>query len=311
MGATLANGGVNPITGKKALKAKYVPNVLSVMATCGMYDYSGEWIYHVGLPAKSGVGGAVMAVLPGQLSIAVYSPLLDKKGNSALGIDICKKVAERFSLHLYKTPKQIKQVLRREMTLRTARSKYKRDELAENIFGNFGDKVLIMELHGVLCFATCEYFMRKIPAYCEALILNVKRFTTMDDGALNLLLKLYEEFQTYGKTIFITDFHQLDLFTSRTNNYDFLKFPHFDDAMFCLENIILTNHGYVPKVEPVQLRDQQLLKGLTDEELEKLRRYLQYKRFKEGEIIIEKGSAAENRCFLEAGRVAIQDTSVD
>jgi CRP-like cAMP-binding protein len=109
--------------------------------------------------------------------------------------------------------------------------------------------------------------------------------------------------------LFITDFHQLDLFASVTDNYDFLKFAYFDDAMFCLENIILTNHGYVPKVEPVQLRDQQLLKGLTHEELEKLRKYLKYKRFKEGEIIIEKGSAAENIFFLESGRVAILDTS--
>jgi len=312
MGATLANGGINPITGKKALKARYVPNVLSVMATCGMYDYSGEWIYHVGLPAKSGVGGAVMAVLPGQLSIAVYSPLLDKKGNSALGIDICKKVAERFSLHLYKTPKQIKQVLRREMTLRTARSKYKRDELAENIFAQFGGEVLIMELQGELCFATCESFMRKIPADCQALILNVKRCTTIDDGALNLLLKLYEEFKADGKPLFITDYQQLDIFFARGNkNYDFLKFDYFDDAMFCLENIILYQRGYVPKMEPVQLKDQQLLKGLSPEELEKLRAYLLHKCFAEGEIIIEKGSAAENIFFLESGRVAIQDTIDD
>jgi glutaminase len=102
MGATLASNGINPLTGRKALRAKHIPNVLSVMATCGMYDYSGEWIYNVGLPAKSGVGGAVLAVLPGQLAISVYSPLLDEKGNSVFGVDICKRIAESFSLHLYK-----------------------------------------------------------------------------------------------------------------------------------------------------------------------------------------------------------------
>jgi glutaminase len=72
MGATLANQGVNPITGERAIAQEYVDNVLGVMATCGMYDWSGEWIYRVGLPAKSGVGGGILAVLPGQLGIGVY-----------------------------------------------------------------------------------------------------------------------------------------------------------------------------------------------------------------------------------------------
>ena len=77
MGATLANAGVNPVTGVRALDAEYVPDVLSVMSTCGMYDYSGEWVYRVGLPAKSGVSGGVLAILPGQLAVAVFSPPLD------------------------------------------------------------------------------------------------------------------------------------------------------------------------------------------------------------------------------------------
>ena len=80
MGATLANGGVNPITGLRALDAEYVPDVLSVMSSCGMYDYSGEWVYRVGLPAKSGVSGGVLAILPGQLAVAVFSPPLDARG---------------------------------------------------------------------------------------------------------------------------------------------------------------------------------------------------------------------------------------
>ncbi|MEE8493963.1 MAG: glutaminase A, partial [Nitrospirales bacterium] len=77
MGATLANGGVNPLSGVRALDARHVENVLSVMTSCGMYDYAGEWIYRVGMPAKSGVAGGILAVLPGQLGIGVYSPPLD------------------------------------------------------------------------------------------------------------------------------------------------------------------------------------------------------------------------------------------
>jgi glutaminase len=82
MAATLANGGVNPVTRKKVMKAENVPEVLAVMATAGLYDDSGKWYYHTGLPAKSGVGGGVIAVSPGKFGIAVISPPLDKAGNS-------------------------------------------------------------------------------------------------------------------------------------------------------------------------------------------------------------------------------------
>ena len=82
MAATLANGGTNPLTGKSVLSTKYVPNVLAVMATAGLYDDSGKWLYMTGLPAKSGVGGGIIAVSPGKFGIAVISPPLDAAGNS-------------------------------------------------------------------------------------------------------------------------------------------------------------------------------------------------------------------------------------
>jgi len=82
MAATLANGGKNPVTGKQALKTDYVPEVLAVMATAGLYDDSGKWLYATALPAKSGVGGGIIAVSPGKFGIAVISPPLDKAGNS-------------------------------------------------------------------------------------------------------------------------------------------------------------------------------------------------------------------------------------
>ena len=82
MAATLANAGKNPITGKQVLDAEKVPGVLAVMATAGLYDDSGKWLYHTGLPAKSGVGGGIIAVSPGKFGIAVVSPPLDDAGNS-------------------------------------------------------------------------------------------------------------------------------------------------------------------------------------------------------------------------------------
>ncbi len=310
MGATLASNGVNPISGKRALKAKHVPNVLSVMASCGMYDYSGEWIYNVGLPAKSGVGGAVVAVLPGQLSIAVYSPLLDGKGNSVFGVDICKRIAESFSLHLYKTPKQLKQVVRRQLTLRTAKSKYKRDLRAESLLEEFGENAWVMELQGELCFATCELFMRKISSECTALIVCLKKCMTMDDGGLKLLVMLDEEFQRANKMLLITDFSHLDLLSSFAQKSPaFLQFPDLNEALVHLENMILHANGYRPMQEPVQLMDQQLLIGLTQMELSELAKHLKHQKYNEGETIIKKGSSAENIFFLESGQVAIQDSN--
>jgi glutaminase len=82
MAATLAAGGKNPVTGKRVLDPAKVPGVLAVMATAGLYDDSGKWLYHTGLPAKSGVGGGIIAVSPGKFGIAVISPPLDDAGNS-------------------------------------------------------------------------------------------------------------------------------------------------------------------------------------------------------------------------------------
>jgi glutaminase len=101
MAATLANQGVNPLTNQRALPAEYVRDVLSVTYTCGMYDFAGEWAYRVGLPAKSGVGGGIMAVVPGQGGIGVFSPLLDSHGNSVRGIRVCEELSERYHLHVF------------------------------------------------------------------------------------------------------------------------------------------------------------------------------------------------------------------
>ena len=88
--ATMANGGVNPLTKKKIFDEQTVHNSLSLMKSCGMYDYSGEWSYTVGIPAKSGVGGCIFLVIPKVMGIAVFSPRLDERGNSVRGIETAK-----------------------------------------------------------------------------------------------------------------------------------------------------------------------------------------------------------------------------
>src|SRR5262249_4643262 len=101
MAATMSNMGRNPLTGELVFDHRCVKDVLSIMFTCGMYDFSGHWAYQVGIPAKSGVSGGVMAVVNRQLGIATYSPLLDRHGNSVRGIGVCAELAARLGLHAF------------------------------------------------------------------------------------------------------------------------------------------------------------------------------------------------------------------
>jgi glutaminase len=101
MGATLSNLGKNPVTGEDVFDIDRVKDMLSIMLTCGMYDYSGQWAYKVGVPAKSGVSGGVMAVVNRQLGVATYSPRLDARGNSCRGIDVSVDLAQELGLHAF------------------------------------------------------------------------------------------------------------------------------------------------------------------------------------------------------------------
>lgn len=106
MGVTLANQGVNPVTGARAIAPEYIQDVLSVMYTCGMYDYAGQWVYDVGIPAKSGVGGGICAVVSGKMGIGTFSPLLDAKGNSVRGVKVCETLSRELRLHLFSASDQ-------------------------------------------------------------------------------------------------------------------------------------------------------------------------------------------------------------
>jgi glutaminase len=101
MGATLANNGINPITHEQAIKRENVPEILSAMMIAGLYDGSGGWAWHVGLPAKSGVGGGIVAVVPGKGAIAVFAPPLDKAGNSVKAQETIDYVADQLGINLF------------------------------------------------------------------------------------------------------------------------------------------------------------------------------------------------------------------
>lgn len=101
MGATLANFGANPLTGQQVIKREDVPEILATMTMAGLYDGSGGWAWHVGLPAKSGVGGGIVAVVPGKGAIAVFAPPLDKAGNSVKAQLAIAYVADKLGINLY------------------------------------------------------------------------------------------------------------------------------------------------------------------------------------------------------------------
>lgn len=101
MGATLANGGVNPLTERRMLPARHIPELLAIMATAGFYDESGEWMFNAGLPSKTGVGGGVVSVVPGKLAIAAFSPRLNPAGNSVRAMRAIRKISGDLGLGLY------------------------------------------------------------------------------------------------------------------------------------------------------------------------------------------------------------------
>jgi glutaminase len=101
MGATLANGGVNPVTGKRVLNEEYVPELLAIMLTAGFYDESGQWSYTAGLPSKTGVGGGIVSVVPGEMAIAAFSPRLNEAGNSVRAMKAINHISTELQLSIF------------------------------------------------------------------------------------------------------------------------------------------------------------------------------------------------------------------
>ena len=137
-------------------------------------------------------------------------------------------------------------------------------------------------------------------------MLSLKKCITMDDGALNLLMMLDEEFQRLDKTLLITEYDHLDLLVHIAEKEPlFLKFRSMSDAVLHMENSILETNGYHPLEGPIQLMGQQLLSGLSHKEIFTLSSHLTHRSYNLGDSIIKKGSSAEEIYFPESGQLAI------
>lgn len=181
MAATLANRGTNPLTGRQAIRGEYVENVLSVMGSCGMYDYAGEWIYNVGIPAKSGVSGGVIAVLPGQVGIGVYSPRLDPRGNSVRGIRVCDELSRHWDLHMFNRQTSGRSTIRRKFTGAELNSSRVRTSQEMAVLRESGDGIRVYQLQGNLAFATTEVLVNEIVqnfGSIDQLVIDLKRVQT-------------------------------------------------------------------------------------------------------------------------------------
>jgi len=316
MGATLANDGVNPITGVRALESIKVPRVLSVMATCGMYDYSGNWIYRVGMPAKSGVGGGVVAVLPGQLGLAVFSPRLDAKGNSVRGIAVCEAMSKDFGLHMLRvTRTTTASVVRTSYTGAQVRSKLNRDMHSVAFLDGAGDRILVYELTGELMFVSAEIVAATAIEHMEArdyLVLDVTRVTSVDQSATTLLAELAQTLGSQGKTVLITgaDRHYsltrfLERYFKSSEHGPILDYTDVDRALEYAEDRLLDDcHMESDGLLVVPLHEQPLCRNLETWELELLSSLLKEEHFDAGAVICEEGKPADKLYFLTSGRVS-------
>jgi glutaminase len=316
MGATLATGGTNPITHERALQPSNVDEVLSVMTTCGMYDYAGEWVYRVGMPAKSGVAGGILAVLPGQLALAVFSPPLDPRGNSVRGVAVCEALSEELSLHFLRAPRPSISALRSRHDLRARASKRIRFDAERAILAAHGHEAVVYQLQGDLSFAGVEAVVRRLvrePAEVARFALDLGRVTVVDPPSARLLLELYASFAARGRTVAFTGMarhprflRMLEEFHAREGAGPLLVFDDLERAVESCEDAILAAHGAADtKTEELPLSKHELLSGLDAEQLELLTGLLERRHFAAREMVVRKGDPADELFLLVRGGLSV------
>lgn len=180
MAATLANKGRNPVTKTQLFSAETTRQVLSVMMTCGMYNAAGNWMTDIGLPAKSGVDGGLMIVVPGQMGISIYSAPLDRHGNSVRGVTATQRIITDFGLHYADASPLGDSRLRAHYSLADASTGPIRSTELSRTTWQFGNHCHILEVSGDLGFAEAETMVRTITALPETVSMVVLDFQAVD-----------------------------------------------------------------------------------------------------------------------------------
>src|SRR6478609_7540012 len=162
MAATLANRGINPVTAEQVTTSYAIARTLSVMTSSGMYDYAGEWIYRVGIPAKSGVGGGILAALPARLGLGSYSPKLDRHGNSVRGIKVCEALSSHYDLHMLNRSDDARNAVIADYDIGKSPSRRVRRPHERDILSAHHEEVRVIELVGTLSFSNVDYVSRQL-----------------------------------------------------------------------------------------------------------------------------------------------------
>jgi glutaminase len=317
MAATLANGGVNPRTGERALKADNVSKVLAVMATCGMYDWSGEWMYRIGLPAKSGVGGGIIAVLPGQMGLGTFSPRLDELGNSSRGVKACEAVADTLNLHLLDATATASPVVTRRYTAAQVSSKRVRRQADAELLAASGPAVTVLQLQGDLFFATAERLVRTVEQLGPAtlvVVLDARRVGRATAGAVALLHALRDD-SIVAAPVLLAGAPEslLDALAADGGAWPAEHvLADVDLALEHGEDVVLADAGRGVEGDPeTGLDGVDLFAVLDPDDRAVLAELLVTEVHATGELIIREGEPADRLCLLVSGSATVRIDLVD
>jgi glutaminase len=314
MAATLANGGVHPVTGERALPQEHVEQVLSVMATCGMYDYAGSWLYEVGMPAKSGVGGGIIAVVPGRFGIGVFSPRLDEKGNSVRGIAACKQLSRDFGLHVFARTGSPAMALGRVYTAAVAPSRRQHPVEVRTVLRERTHRIKYLCLHGFLTLDGAEYVIRRMQgmaADTHSFILDMHEAIAVSDSAARLLNMARLGFAEDGIAVVCSRVRDRRSIvdplskSARRGDRGFLFFEDNDLAVEWCENRLVGD--VLPTAATTKtMADSLLLRGVPEALLRQVEAVARSHTYAQGEQILRHGQDGDGRVFfIEAGHVSI------
>lgn len=312
MGATLANQGINPVTQTRVIPAEFVDNVLGVMATCGMYDWSGEWVYRVGLPAKSGVGGGILAVLPGQLGIGVFSPPLDKQGNSHRGIQVCMDLSHELALHMLNPTATPRSAVRLAYKGGEVMARRRLPPTARELVRVNGSRIQIIELQGGLTFTTIEPVVRYAAALadegCRFIIFDLRAVVSANSVSLILLANLGTRLaEQKVRLVFCQPARLLPALRGIGITPDQI-YATLDSALETCEDAMLqevTGASWRP-LGTIKLKSCALFRHCSDDDLAFLDQHLERRTYNPNETLMNTGDRANEMFVIVKGTVEVQ-----
>ena len=314
MAATLANRGINPVTGKQVVTPYAVSRTLSVMTSSGMYDYAGEWIYRVGIPAKSGVGGGILAALPARLGLGTYSPRLDSHGNSVRGIKVCEALSSHYDLHMLNRSDDARNSIIADYHIGKSSSRRSRRPDEQNILDAHYEDVRVMELTGTLTFANIDYIYRQVATRARPLyiIFDLRRVASLTRAAARLLTEGFRELAAFNITVVLSGADRSSTAWQTVSEWTdgITNLRHYfllDEAIEWAEDQIIYRHGgKIESTDVAELSGQALLRGLTSEEIAALARIGTSRNYAGGARVISTGDTTASLFFLTRGTVKVQ-----